>query len=396
MHDVQRCAPFEIKSTNDEERTFSGVLAVYHNIDLGYDIIGQGAYDKDLPYFAKYGVTRDEHGVTTGKIVDAKTIPEGLYVTGKVSKTAAGDNQMTLLRDGVYNFLSVGQRIKAQQYLPDADSVKSYWEGAGYSPSQDDMDRACYGARLITRAQPYEGSTTFAPMNERTSITSVKSGAAGGFRYADNLRSALETVEELVERAADIKSMRADEGRELGEEARALLSLLEKSLSRLDAVLFVDEKGAVPFKAAPVVDGAWDASAARKRLRAWATSGEGEDAKIDFAKYRRGFAWYDSAKADDLGSYKLPHHDIKDGKFVTVKAGVEAAAAAIDGARGGAGIPEGDRDKVKAHLADHSRQWDGKPPWDGGESKHVPILRPELADEFNATLANLSLLGITL
>lgn len=397
MHNDQRCAPFEIKSVDNEERTFSGIVAVYHNIDLGGDIIDSKAYEKDIGYFVQNGVTRDEHQVTTGKILDAKGIAEGLYFTGKVSATPAGDNQLTLLRDGVYKFMSVGQRVKAKTFLQNVDDVKSYWEGASYSPTQEDMDRACYGARLITRAQPYEASTTFAPMNERTSITSVKSAAAGGRKYAPALRSALETVEELIGRADEIKSMRAEDGRVLSAEAVALLGLLQKNLGRLEDVLVpVEVKGVVPFKAAPVVDGPWDAAAARKRLRAWATAGEGEDAKIDFAKYRRGFAWFDSSKPDDLGSYKLPHHDIRNGKFVTVKAGVEAAAAAVDGARGGAGIPEGDRDKVKTHLGDHYHQWDGKPPWDGGKSDHVPVPRPELTDQFNALLANLSLQGITL
>lgn len=100
-----------------------------------------------------------------------------------------------------------------------------------------------------------------------------------------------------------------------------------------------------------VTTGAWDGSEAEKHIRNWAT---GSDGKIDFAKYKQAFAWYDSKNADKLGSYKLPHHDVKDGKLVVSKAGTIAAMAAVNGARGkGMTIDDADRKAAYNHLAKH-------------------------------------------
>ena len=133
------------------------------------------------------------------------------------------------------------------------------------------------------------------------------------------------------------------------------------------------DRAAVAFHAyPPVSSGTWDAEAAEKRVRAWAT----KDGAIDFAKYREAFAWVDPAKADSVGGYKLPHHDVQDGKLVTVRAGVVAAGNAVQGSRGGVKIPDADLPGVKAHLAKHYAQFDMQPPWESGKSAHGHGERP--------------------
>jgi hypothetical protein len=84
---------------------------------------------------------------------------------------------------------------------------------------------------------------------------------------------------------------------------------------------------------------------------------------MDWAKYRRGFAWYDSKNVETFGGYKLPHHDVKDGKLVTVRRGVIAAGNAVQGSRGGVDIPSVDLPGVKAHLGKHYGSMDMTPPW---------------------------------
>jgi len=107
----------------------------------------------------------------------------------------------------------------------------------------------------------------------------------------------------------------------------------------------------------------WDGPAAENRLAKWASSdGSGDKDKMDWAKYRRGFAWYDSSNPDAFGSYKLPHHDIEDGKFVVVWGGVAAAMASLLGSRGGTSIPEADRKAVYDHLAAEYKLFDKTPP----------------------------------
>jgi len=102
----------------------------------------------------------------------------------------------------------------------------------------------------------------------------------------------------------------------------------------------------------------WDADAAERRVRAWATDGE----EVDWRRYRQAFAWYDEDEPELFGSYKLPHHDIIDGRLVVVWRGVAAAMAVLMGARGGVDIPDEDRRSVYAHLARHYRQFEREPP----------------------------------
>ncbi len=124
-------------------------------------------------------------------------------------------------------------------------------------------------------------------------------------------------------------------------------------------------KGPVPYAEYALDDSEdWDAAAAEARLKTWAT---GEDGEVDLAQYAKGFA-YVAGEGEQLGDYKLPHHDVKDGELVTVWGGVKAAGTAIQ--NGTVEIPEDDLATVKAHLEKHYREFGKQAPWqqDEGES----------------------------
>jgi hypothetical protein len=79
-------------------------------------------------------------------------------------------------------------------------------------------------------------------------------------------------------------------------------------------------------------------------------------------------AWYDP-QADpehvpprQKGAYKLPHHELIDGRLRVVWRGVVAAMTVVNGARGGVGIPDADRREVYEHLAAHYREFGEEPP----------------------------------
>jgi len=130
------------------------------------------------------------------------------------------------------------------------------------------------------------------------------------------------------------------------------------------------QAAAVPYQKAEAKDdsGSWDGSGARDRLAKWASSdGSGDKDTINWAKYRQGFAWYDAASPEAFGSYKFPHHDVKNGKLTLVWAGVKAAMGALLGARGGTSIPASDRKAVYNHLAKHYREFGQDPPDYHGE-----------------------------
>ncbi len=112
--------------------------------------------------------------------------------------------------------------------------------------------------------------------------------------------------------------------------------------------------------------GTWDASAAKKRLAKWASSdGSGNKEKISWSKYAQGFCWYDSSDKENFGAYKLPHHDVVNGKLVVVWPGVSAAMAALNGARGGVGgISSEEKSKIRSHLNTHYKQFDKEVPGD--------------------------------
>lgn len=132
-------------------------------------------------------------------------------------------------------------------------------------------------------------------------------------------------------------------------------------------------KGVVASHEPPKADEgmAWDSGKAVMNLREWA--GGPEPDSIDFGKYKEGFAWYDSENAENLGAYKLPHHDIVDGGFKTIWRGVSSAMGVLLGAMGGVDVPAGDKDGIYNHLATHYRQFD----------KEIPEMREYTNDELS-------------
>lgn len=135
--------------------------------------------------------------------------------------------------------------------------------------------------------------------------------------------------------------------------------------------------GAVPFRPWPRHEGAaWDADAAVQRMRAWAGVDVAEPPASSFRRYAQGFAFVSGA-GDKLGDFHLPHHDVVDGRLVTSRKGVEAAGAALQGARGQhPDIPESDLAAVKAHLQKHYHQFKRRAPWESGTSAHLSVELP--------------------
>lgn len=146
----------------------------------------------------------------------------------------------------------------------------------------------------------------------------------------------------------------------------SLVEEVSKSLLTAEQIEWLDNvfpalltvKGAVPYQETPKApeDRPWDASAARARLKEWA-GGDHWDPK----KYRQGFA-YVANDGKDLDDYKLPHHDIIDGKLHVVWHGVRSAMAALGGARGDMGLSDKDEAAVRSHLEKHYTQFDKEPP----------------------------------
>jgi hypothetical protein len=85
--------------------------------------------------------------------------------------------------------------------------------------------------------------------------------------------------------------------------------------------------------------------------------------------FAQAHAWYDPAADEEgndppheKGAYKLPHHELIDGRLRVVWHGVRAAMQVLAGARGGVQIPPEDRRSVYEHLARHYGEFDKEPP----------------------------------
>lgn len=107
-------------------------------------------------------------------------------------------------------------------------------------------------------------------------------------------------------------------------------------------------------------DRSWDGDAAEKRVRAWAHADDGPN-----ERYRDAHVWYDKDAKENFTGYKLLIADVVDGRLTAVPRAVFAAAAVLQGSRGGVDLPERDVDRVRSHLAKYYAKLGETPPWDG-------------------------------
>ena len=106
-------------------------------------------------------------------------------------------------------------------------------------------------------------------------------------------------------------------------------------------------------------DREWDGAAAEKRVREWADAQDEPN-----VKYRDAHVWYDADAKENFTAYKLLIADVVDGRLKAVPRGFFAAAAVMQGSRGGVDLPAKDRDRVKSHLAKYYAKLGETPPWE--------------------------------
>lgn len=116
-----------------------------------------------------------------------------------------------------------------------------------------------------------------------------------------------------------------------------------------------NQKQVIRSHSTPTTDQAWDGPEIVSRVKS----------DQDLAYYSLIFAWRDPEGDQGVkSSYKFPHHEVSaegDPGAANLKA-CQAAIGSLNGARGGASIPEGDRAGVYNHLAKHLRDADLEAP----------------------------------
>jgi hypothetical protein len=124
----------------------------------------------------------------------------------------------------------------------------------------------------------------------------------------------------------------------------------------------------------------WDGLAAQRGIFEWAKTEDGFDA----GKLARAFLWRDSdGDPQEKGSYKLPFTQVVDGSLVIVPKAVFAAAAAVEGARGGVKIPDSDKAGVRRKL---TTLYGKIPPVEGEDGHPTP---PWESDKGDAAILDL-------
>lgn len=116
-----------------------------------------------------------------------------------------------------------------------------------------------------------------------------------------------------------------------------------------------EKRKAIASHSTPTDDGAWDAGANERKL----SNDAGE------ATYRKAYAYVDpQADPDTKAAYKFLHHFVSDAGEVGAAAtrACSATIAVLNGGRGGADIPDEDRQGVWDHVARHMRDADMEPP----------------------------------
>lgn len=121
----------------------------------------------------------------------------------------------------------------------------------------------------------------------------------------------------------------------------------------------------------PIADAAraWDSGAARNRIDEWADD--------DISKYARAFLHIDdSGDRANKGTYGFPIADVIDGQLMIVPRAVFAAAAVLEGSRGGTNVSEADQNRMKSVLTSIYKRLDREAPFSSMAASAAPALPP--------------------
>ncbi|HEX7090634.1 MAG TPA: HK97 family phage prohead protease [Longimicrobiales bacterium] len=108
---------FEVKETDEEQRTFRGLASTWE-LDLGGDVIHRGAFKRTLDHWRRSGRViplLDQHNygsvrAVVGKLIDARETADGLDAKFRVVEGPDGDEILRRIKGGYVDGLSIGYR----------------------------------------------------------------------------------------------------------------------------------------------------------------------------------------------------------------------------------------------------------------------------------------------
>lgn len=173
-------------SVDMDARTFQGYAATW-DLDQVADVIHPGAFAKSIreAFPAKRIKVLWQHRDPIGIPTEMREDDKGLWVKGRISKTALGDEALELMRDEVVDRMSIGFSIPAGKAEMDGD-----------------------GIRHIKEVKLMEFSPVTFPANENAVITGVKQ-IQEAIRYGIRLEDSEPLLKALAELQALIKAQPA-------------------------------------------------------------------------------------------------------------------------------------------------------------------------------------------
>ena len=140
----------DIKADADT-RTIEGLGSVFGNVDGGGDIVLPGAFAKSIAGRLPKMLWQHKSDMVIGKWDEVRETPEGLFLKGRLLKTALGNDAYELAQHGAIDGLSIG-----------------------YVTKDSEIDRKT-GHRSLKQVDLHEVSLVTFPMNDKAGITRVKS-----------------------------------------------------------------------------------------------------------------------------------------------------------------------------------------------------------------------------
>ena len=220
------------------------------------------------------------------------------------------------------------------------------------------------GVPILKNNELLEISVVPIPANPRAIALSLREGTLSQ-KDAKWLMDGMRAEADLIE-----MQLMEEETKEVPVDTHKQIEVLTEAVTRMaEQINELSERLqakdlSVEIKSLPLAseDRPWDADAAIKHVKEWASTDDG----INFNKYGRAFFW---GSGDKQRNYKLPFADVIGEELKAVWHGVAAAYEAVQGARGG--VENIDKDAVLAKIKRYYQAF-GKP-WPEDDGKALPL-----------------------
>lgn len=331
----------EIKGVTEGGERYIEGYASTGDMDRDYESIVPTAFTDAIQTYLKNPILFFNHNWTEGiGSVESISLDEkGLKVKAKLATgTELAEKVWTLIQQGIYRAFSIGFRV-----LEFTDK---------------EQDPSTPLRRIISKVDLFEVSVVTVPANAHATFSLSKAFQFG----TDIFLESPETEGDKYAKVAKALQVAAEALKSLPFPAqKANQAPLSSEPSELEG----GTKG-VPSSDWPLAEESlsWSAPKARKMLGEYASSdGSGDKDKMDWAKYAKGFFYFDEESKENFGSYKLPFCYVENGKVTAVPRGIYACAAACRGARGGVDLPADEMTKVKAQIEKYYKKMDKESPF---------------------------------